>query len=272
MRVDAHFHLWSIARGDYGWMQDNPVIAPIRRDYGPRDFPGLACGVDRAVIVQAAPTVAETHYLLGLADATDWIAKVVGWIDFEDQASLRELERLARHPKFAGVRPMIQDIPDVNWMHRADVQWGFDAVRDLDLTFDALGFPRHIENFHRLFERYPDMRTVIDHCFKPQIRDGAFADWAAGIERLAEDTPVLCKLSALLTEAKPGAPVLDCAPYVHHVLSTFGAERVMWGSDWPVLTLNGEYQTWHDGVQGFVPVADQEKVFGANAARFYRLS
>ena len=273
MNIDAHFHLWSLARGDYGWMADNPALDPIRRDFGPADYDALrvAGGIDRAVIVQAAPSVAETHYLLGLADATGWIAKVVGWVDFENPADRRELEHLARHPKFAGVRPMIQDIADVDWMHRADVQWGFEAVRDLDLSFDALGLPRHLDNFLRLFERYPDMRVVVDHCMKPAIRENGFDAWAPGIARIAAETPALCKLSGLLTEGAPGCSGPDLKPYVNHVLTAFGPDRVMWGSDWPVLTLNGDLQGWREMARALVPEPDRSAVFGGVAARFYRI-
>jgi L-fuconolactonase len=274
MIIDAHHHLWEPARGDYGWMEGNPALDPIRRDYTPADYDPIrkAHGIDATVLVQAAPTIAETDYMLGLASATDWIAKVVGWVDFERPGDRAALERLARHPKFAGVRPMIQDIPDLDWMHRADVQWGYDAVRDLDLTFDALGFPPHIENFLRLFERYPDMRVVVDHCMKPQIRGGAFGEWAAGIERIARETPVLCKLSGLATEAAPGWRPEDLRPYAEHVLSVFGADRVMWGSDWPVLTLNGDFDRWRAAAMAWVPEAARAAVFGETAARFYRIS
>ncbi|MHA1527771.1 MAG: amidohydrolase family protein [Alphaproteobacteria bacterium] len=273
MIVDAHHHLWSLARGDYGWMEDNPGVDPIRRDYGPADYDPIrkAHGIDATVLVQAAPTVAETRYLLGLAETTGWIAKVVGWVDFEQPGDRAELERLARHPNFAGVRPMIQDIADLDWMHRADVQWGYDAVRDLDLTFDALGFPPHLDNFLRLFERYPDMRVVVDHCMKPQIRDQAFDGWARGLERIARETSVCCKLSGLFTEAAPGCSGLDVRPYAEHVLSVFGASRVMWGSDWPVLALNGDFTGWRAAAAACVPEADRSAVFGGTAARFYRI-
>ena len=162
MKVDAHQHLWAPARGDYHWMNGEGA-APIRRNVMPKHLePHLkAHGIDRTVLVQAAATVEETEYMLGLADATDFVAKVVGWIDFEKPSDRYHLERLARHPKFAGVRPMIQDLPQVDWMHRADVQWAYEAIIDLDLTFDALGYPIHLDNFARLFDRYPKMRTVI---------------------------------------------------------------------------------------------------------------
>ncbi len=273
MIVDAHQHFWSVARGDYHWMGDGPDLAALRRDFAPRDLDPTrkALGIDRTVLVQAAATVAETHYLLGLADATDWIAKVVGWVNFERPEDRLEMTRLARHPKFAGVRPMIQDIADVDWMRRPDVQWGFDAVDDLGITFDALGFPVHIENFLWLFDRHPDMRVVVDHCMKPQIRDNAFDDWAAGMARIAAETPAFCKLSGLATEAAPGWTVETLRPYAEHVLAAFGSDRVMWGSDWPVLTLAGAYEGWWDAAHALVAPENAPGVFGDAAARFYRI-
>jgi L-fuconolactonase len=271
MIVDAHQHFWATARGDYGWLDDAP--ATLRRDFAPVDLDPLrtALGIDRTILVQAAPTVAETHYMLGLADATEWIAKVVGWVDFERPEDRLDLARLARHPKFAGIRPMIQDIADVDWMHRPDVQWGFDAVTDLDLSFDALGFPIHLDNFLRLFDRHPKMRVVVDHCMKPQIRDRAFDAWAPGVARIAAETPAFCKLSGLATEADPGWSLDDLRPYADHVLASFGPERVMWGSDWPVLTVNGDYEDWWDVAHALVGDA-APRVFGQTAARFYRIS
>ncbi|MEM9010975.1 MAG: amidohydrolase family protein [Pseudomonadota bacterium] len=273
MKIDAHQHFWAMARGDYGWMEGNPAAAPIRRDVTPAEMRPLldAHGIDATVLVQAAPTVAETHYMLGLADATDWVAKVVGWIDFEREEDRTALTQLADHPKFAGVRPMIQDIPDDNWMHRPDIAWAYDAIRDLDLSFDALGLPRHLERFLRLFERYPDMRAVVDHCMKPAIRDGAFDDWAAWMARIAAETPVYCKLSALATEAKADWTPATLEPYARHILEVFGPDRTLWGSDWPVLTLNSSYAAWHDAAQGYVPEAHRAAVFGGTAAAFYRI-
>jgi L-fuconolactonase len=280
VKVDAHQHLWSVGRGDYGWMDGNAAVAAIRRDIGPQDLhPVLtSAGIARTVLVQAAPTVFETEYMLGLADATPWIGKVVGWIDFEDQSHRRHLERLARHPKFSGVRPMIQDLPDPEWMHRKDVQWGFQALIDLDLTFDALGYPVHIEPFQRLFDRYPNLRTVIDHGMKPRIKDGvsaAYGPWAAGTERLARTTGAFCKLSGLATEAGPGWNTAALAPYARHLIDVFGAGRLMWGSDWPVLELAGTYPSWHDATtqilrDAALTPAECEAVFGGTAARFYR--
>lgn len=164
---------------------DDPVIW---RAYGPADLaPSLAAAkIEKTVLVQAAPTLQETEYLLGLADATPFVAGVVGWIDFEDPKQQHQIKRLAAHPKFLGLRPMIQNLPDDAWMLRADVQWAFEAICDLDLAFDGLGFPRHIPYFIQLIDRYPQMRTVLDHGLKPQIKDKDWHTWADGIASLSE--------------------------------------------------------------------------------------
>ncbi len=274
--IDAHHHFWNPARGDYGWMPANDPV--LSRAYGPADLsPALEkTGIGQTVLVQAAPTVHETEYLLGLADATPSVAKVVGWINFEDAHALETLERLAHHPKFAGVRPMIQDLPDDDWMLRADVQWAYRALIDLDLTFDCLGFPRHLENFHTLLTRYPELRAVIDHCMKPQIRNGAnaqFHEWAGSLQRIAEDTTAHCKLSGLVTEADTDWTVATLRPYADHVINVFGAQRVMWGSDWPVARLRLEYAEWHAmslALTADLPEDSRAQIFGQTARRFYR--
>lgn len=280
MRIDAHHHLWQPLRGDYDWMpQDNAIL---NRPYDPSDLaPDLkAHGIDGTVLIQAAASVHETEYMLGLADATPFIKGVVGWIDFENPNHLSHLKRLAQHPKFLGVRPMIQDIPDVNWMLRDDISWAYRAILDLDLTFDALGFPQHLANFATLMARYPQMRVVYDHCMKPQIRDqqagrDAFRAWADGMSKLAEDTTGCCKLSGLVTEADDGWGVDDLRPFADHVIKAFGPDRVMWGSDWPVCRLQAEYEDWGAAAQTLtadLSAAAKADIFGGTAARLYRLS
>lgn len=217
--------------------------------------------------------------MLGLADASPSVAAVVGWVDFENRDHLKHLERLKNHPKFAGVRPMIQDIPDDDWMLRTDVQWAYEALADLDLTFDALGFSRHLANFLTIFKRYPKLRVVVDHCMKPQIRDHGTAKdelafWSEGMRRIADETGAFCKLSGIVTESNPGWTVEDLKPYADVVLEAFGPERVMWGSDWPVSRLRGEYGDWHGAAQklcAHLPEADRAAIFGGTATRFYRL-
>ena len=275
-RIDAHQHYWNPARGDYDWMpMDNATLARV---YGPADLaPHLEKnGIDQTVIVQAAATVEETEYMLGIADAAPSVAGVVGWINFEDKTHLAHLRRLARHPRFLGLRPMIQDIPDDNWMLRADVQWAYEALIDLDLTFDALGFPRHLENFLTLLTRYPDMRVVIDHCMKPQIRshsEDSFAFWATGMARLADETSACCKFSGLVTESD-GWSLEAMRPYADHLLSCFGPSRMMWGSDWPVCRLEASYDDWFAAARALtahLSAQDQDRIFGGTAAAFYRI-
>ncbi len=276
-RIDAHQHYWNPARGDYGWMpKDDPVLA---RPYGPADLqPHLdAHGIEGTVLVQAAATVNETEYMLGIADATPHVLGVVGWVDFEKASDRAVLERLARHPKLKGIRPMIQDIPDDDWMLGPGVQWGFEAVAGLGLVFDALGFPRHLANFLTILKRYPQMRVVVDHCMKPQIRAHSaetFRFWADGMARIAGETGAFCKFSALVTEADPGWRVADLRPYVDHVLAVFGPERVLWGSDWPVCRLRCEYPRWRavaEELTAGLSDAARARVYGGTAAELYRI-
>lgn len=274
MRIDAHHHLWQPLRGDHDWMPEGDPV--LDRQYRPADMAPLlrAHGIDRTVLVQAAATTHETEYMLGLADATDWIAGVVGWIDFDDAGQRATLERLARHPKLVGVRPMIQDIPDDDWMLRDDVAWGYDAVTALGLRFDALGFPRHLPNVYALLTRRPDMRVVIDHCMKPDVAGHAIDAWAEWMARLARDTEACVKLSGLVTEARAHWAVDDLRPYVDTIFEHFGADRIMWGSDWPVCRLRAEYGVWlgaAEALTAHLSEAERAAIFGGTAARFYGL-
>ncbi len=273
MHVDAHQHFWSLARDDYGWLK--PELAPIYRNVAPRDLePYLRHhGITHTVLIQAAPTIEETEYLLGLADATPWIAAVVGWIDFEDQSHRRHLERWSRHAKFRAVRPMLQDIPDTDWILQPKCEWALRTLEDLDLHFEFLGTPRHLNAATMLLQRHPDLRIVLDHALKPQIRDHAFEPWASAMTALARDTTAICKLSGLVTEARRGWTLSDLKPYVDHVVTTFGADRVMWGSDWPVVELNGSYDSWRAVTQALIgahPGASQ--ILGETARRAYRIA
>lgn len=276
MIIDAHQHYWDPARGDYGWMPaDDPVLTRV---YGPSDLAKgrEITGVTKTVLVQAAPTVAETDYLLSIAADTPTVAAVVGWINFEDPSERQSLDRLAQNPYFVGVRPMIQDLDD-GWMHSTNIQWAYAAAAEMDLTFDALGFPRHLKDFDTLFSRYPSLRTVVDHCMKPQIDafdQTAFQNWADGISRLAAHPHVFCKLSGIVTEADDGVTVDRLQPYTDHVIAAFGANRVMWGSDWPVLRLRYEYETWFRMAQELTQSLDttsRSQIFGGTATQFYRL-
>ena len=256
--------------------------ATLYRPYGPGDLDQSreTSKIAGTIVVQAAPSNDETEYLLELADKTESIKGVVGWIDFEDPKQLKILETWAKHPKFKGVRPMIQDIEDPDWMLRSDISWGFEAITDLDLTFDALGLPKHLSNLLKLLKRHPDMKTVLDHGMKPEIRNAqkgedALSDWADGMTRIAQETKAFCKLSGLVTEASNGWTLEDLKPFTDHILDVFGAKRTMWGSDWPVCRLACEYEDWVKISSDLTQDLSEEErtdLFGRTASRFYNIT
>lgn len=274
-RIDAHQHYWDPARGDYGWL--TPALTPLYRPYGPTDLaPTLArWRIDGTVLVQAAPTRAETEWLLALAERTSSVLGVVGWIDFEKADDVAALAGLAAHRKLVGLRPMIQNIADDAWVTRADLDPAFEALIAQDLVFDALTFPRHLPHLLERLARHPQLRCVVDHGSKPQIRDRAFDDWARDMTRVARETRACVKLSGLVTEAGANWSGADLAPYVDHLIDVFGPQRLLFGSDWPVCLLASSYDRWIETVEGFLAhLTDQERaaVMGGNAARLYGLS
>jgi L-fuconolactonase len=272
--IDAHQHFWRLSRADYGWL--SPANGALYRDFEPENLAPLmeAAGIERSVVVQAAPTLDETHFLLALAGKTPWVAGVVGWVDLERPDASDLLAEIAGNPTLRGVRPMIQDIPDPDWMLGRHLSPAFDALVALDLALDALVMPRHLSNLLALLERHPDLRTVIDHAAKPAIAANHFGDWAAKISRLARQTGAFCKLSGFANEAAEDWTQEDLRPYVDHVLSCFGAERVMWGSDWPVVEAAGGYVRWREAslaLLGSSTDAERRAVLGKTAERFYAL-
>ena len=274
MRVDARKHFWRLDRGDYGWL--TPDLAPIYRDFLPNDIePFLARhAIDGTVLVQAAPTEAETEFMLRLSDENSFILGVVGWVIFESPASAERLRSFARHPAFVGVRPMIQDIPDTNWMLGDALAPAFESVIANHITFDALTLPRHLPNLRKLLARYPTMRVVIDHGSKPQIAEQTFDIWATDIAALAGDSSAYCKLSGLITEASDTWTTHDIKPYVDHLLESFGPSRLIWGSDRPVCTLAGSYDQWIEITETLLcDLTEPEKasVMGGNALKAYSI-
>lgn len=272
MIIDAHQHFWTLERSDYGWLK--PDLTALYADFQPHDLePTLAAhGVDATVIIQAAPTEAETLYLLELASHWPIARAVVGWIDLTSPGAAHSLERLAHHPLLRGVRPMIQDEPDPDWMLRQDVNRSLQALQQCGLTFDALVQPRHLQTLTRLIDRCPDLPVVIDHGGKPDIAAGGYPSWADDIRALSERPQVMCKLSGLLTEAGPRTADTDLRPYVEHLLECFGPARLMWGSDWPVLTAAGDYGMWLGQARRLVQglgESEQAQIFGRTAAEFY---
>ena len=273
MRIDSHQHFWKLERGDYGWL--TPELGKIYRDFGPEDLkPKLdVAGIDGTIIVQAASSVAETEFMLSIADQHDWVLGVVGWVDFDDPAqAVDDLVRLAENPKLVGIRPMIENLEDPNWVLNPAHDPVFRKMIELDLTFDALGRVWLLEPLMEFFARYTDLPCVIDHCAKPLIAEGVMQPWADQMAKIATDFDVYCKLSGLTTEAAADWKPADITPYVEHVLDAFGPERVMLGRDWPVLELQSDYPEWVRLVDGWLEGYsddDRAAILGDNAAAFY---
>jgi L-fuconolactonase len=273
-RVDAHQHFWRPARGDYGWL--TPDLTPLYRDFSPADLLPLmrAAGIDTTVLVQAAPTLAETEYLLDLARDHDFIGGVVGWVDLTAADAPATLERLARSRAFKGVRPMLQDLSDPAWISRAPTDAAVHALSRLGLRFDALVRSVHLPHLLAFAQRHPALPIVIDHAAKPDLARGEYEAWRAPLARLAALPQVWCKLSGLVTEAGAGWSTDTLRRHVDAVLELFGPQRVIWGSDWPVVTLAASYGEWVAATDRLVAsLSDSQRaaVLGDNARRFYRL-
>ena len=269
--IDAHFHIWNLARGDYGWLTADQ--GSIYRDVTLDDWRRVSapCGITGGILVQAAPTEAETRFLLQQARDTPDVLGVVGWVDMLAPDATLRIKALATDAKLKGLRPMLQDIADPDWILQDALRDVFDAMLACDLSFDALVKPRHLPRILELARRYPDLRIVVDHAAKPDIANGQWQDWATDMERLVQAPQVFCKLSGLWTEAARGAPVQALEPYVHHVAACFGARRVLWGSDWPVLERAGTYAAWYAAAHERVLPSARGAAFDAVARQVYRL-
>jgi L-fuconolactonase len=272
--VDAHHHVWSLARGDYGWL--TPAQGPIHRDFTLDDYVRAAPQVALSILVQAAPTLAETSFLLQIArENRERVGGVVGWMDLDREDAPDRLADAAREPLFKSVRPMLQDIDDPEWILRPRVMQSLAALSALGLRFDALVRPVHLLALSRMVEAHSGLAVVIDHAAKPDIAAGEWEPWASALRDLALHPRVHCKLSGLITEAGPDWTVDSLSPYVDHVLAHFGAGRVMWGSDWPVVERNGGYDRWWQATERLLePLDDASRaaILGGNARRFYGLA
>lgn len=270
-RIDAHQHFWRLDRGDYTWL--TPDMAPIYRDFLPADLaPQLTrAGVEKTILVQAAATVAETRFMLELAKNHEFIAGVVGWADFERANSPDVIAELAAEDRLVGLRPMIQDIPDVNWMLREFLAPAFKAMTAHGLVFDALVKTPHLPALLVLARRHPELTIVLDHGAKPPIITDNLDAWKRGISALARNTSMVCKLSGLVTEAG-GVHPETLRESVRHLLAEFGPSRLMWGSDWPVCELICTYDDWTgacDQLLEELSDAEREQIFSGTAKAIY---
>lgn len=282
--VDSHCHIWALDRGDYGWIdRSNPALAAIAQDFGTSELSARLehAAITRAIVVQAAPTEDETRWLLDQAQRCTAVAGIVGWADLTQSDIGARLQSLAQTAALRGIRPMLQDIEQDDWLLTAPQDGWVQAMLDHNLRFDALVLPQHLDMLFRFCTRHPDLSVVIDHAAKPALSaapdDPRHDMWRSGMQRLARDTAACCKISGLLTEMSPAElpnardilfPVMD------NLLDWFGPDRLMWGSDWPVLRLAGSYDGWHTLFHDWLahlPAQERAKISGQTAARFYGL-
>jgi L-fucono-1,5-lactonase len=272
-RVDAHVHLWDPIRGDYGWLTRE--MTPLYRRFGHTDLKPLldAANITAAVLIQAAATSAETDYLLAIAESVPWVVGVVGWVDFDAEDAVDQIARRAKHPKFVGIRPMLQDIADPLWILNPRRSGALRAMERHRLVFDALIRPVHLDAISQLASEHPELAIVIDHAAKPSIGKGLDQSWQSAMGSISRLSNVSCKISGLMTELAPGTDAAMIASHVEMLLELFEHGRLIWGSDWPVLTTAATYAEWLHVSQQCLARLDREAfeaVMGGNAIRTYR--
>jgi len=275
MMIDAHQHFWKYNEREYGWI--GPDMRVLKRDYVPDDLEPLArdLGFEGTVVIQARQTLEETEWLLDLADQYDLIRGVVGWVDLCSESVDEQLRRFCGHSLFRGVRHVVQDEPDPEFMLRPDFHRGIASLAAYGLTYDILVFPRQLPAACALVERFPEQPFVLDHLAKPLIGKRTFEPWRTDLRRLASAENVYCKASGIFAQVDPRRWTREeIYPYLDVVFDAFGPERIMIGSDWPVCTLAGSYSEAMGVVLDYVerlPSKVGEGVLGNNAARFYGL-
>ena len=275
MKIDSHQHFWRYDAVRDEWITDS--MAALKRDFLPDDLAAelAANAIDASIAVQTAPSENETMFLLDLAEKSERIAGVVGWVDFSSPRVGERLEYFSHFPKLLGFRHIAQSEPDDRFLVRESFVNGVAQLRAFGFTYDILIYPKQLPAAIELTARLPEQRFVVDHIAKPEIQSKKTQPWATQMKEIAQNKNVFCKLSGLATEAdwKEWSDH-DFKPYLDVVFDAFGAERLLFGSDWPVCLLAATYrevkQLIEEYVKGFSRI-DKEKIFGGNAAHFYGL-
>ncbi len=275
MRIDAHQHFWQYSPAEYGWIDG--TLTDLKRDFLPADLVPLlaANGFDGTVAVEARQSLAETDWLLKLAEDYDFIKGVVGWVDLQAEDVGAQLEKYAEQHKLKGIRHAVQGESDDHFMLRPEFLRGLGLLHGFGLTYDLLLFPRHLPIALDVVRRFPNQKFVLDHIAKPSIKAGVIDPWARDLRELAQFGNVCCKVSGMVTEADwENWQAADLRPYLDVVFDAFGADRLLFGSDWPVCTVAATYERVVGIVRDYVgqfPAEAHDRVFGGNASAFYNL-
>ncbi|MGB5434496.1 MAG: amidohydrolase family protein [Maribacter sp.] len=275
MTIDAHQHFWHYNPVKHSWI-DN-AMAVIRKDFLPSDLKKVfeENDIDGCVAVQADQTLQETYFLLDLAKSNDFIKGIVGWVDLRDKGIGPVLEKYGEQKKIKGFRHIVQGEADHNFLLRPDFMRGISHLEKYGYTYDILIFPHQLGATLEFVKRFPNQRFVIDHMGKPYIKDGFFDGWAILMKEIAKHENVYCKLSGMITEADFNSWTPEqIIPYMNVVLEVFGPDRLMYGSDWPVCLVAGNYARVKQLVINFITdlsTTEQQKIMGGNAINFYNL-
>ncbi|WP_246067291.1 amidohydrolase family protein [Paenibacillus koleovorans] len=280
LRIDAHQHFWNLDKVSYPWLTSK--LAPIDRTFEAPELEPLlrAAGISKTVIVQALDAYVDTDYMLDTAAGHDWVGGVVGWVplDRPDEAAAK-LEQYTKNPVFKGVRHLIHDLADPDWVMHDSVIEGLKVLASFGMTFDYVAvFPNHLKHLPLLAEKVPDLKIVIDHLAKPPIgkEQSQWTKWQGELAAAASYPQIYAKISGLNTAtSNPGSWTADdIRPAIDEAVSLFGADRVMWGSDWPVALLAGTYaQVWEETNRAIASYSEAERdaMLGGTAISFYRM-
>ncbi len=275
MRIDAHQHYWKISRDDYGWIKpDNQLMY---RNYFPSDLlPQLINHkINKTILVQAAPTVEETIFLLELSETEETVAAVIGWLDLTQPNFEKQLELYMKYSKFVGIRIMIQDMEDETVVLSPPYVKAFKYLEEINLPVDLLVTHDQLDTLNQLMEKVPNLRGVIDHIGKPNIANKSIDSWFQNMKGLSKYPNLYCKTSGMITEASPNWEIKDFHPYLAAVIELFSIDRLMFGSDWPVCLMAGSYDDTVNVVmrnlEEHLNSEEIDKLFGRNASIFYKL-
>ena len=273
--IDSHHHLWTYTQAEYGWIDDTMEI--LKRDYLPEELKDECdrAGISGTIAVQARQSLEETEWLLSLAESAPWIKGVVGWLDLRSGELGKFLDKLAPHPKLVGLRHVLQDEPDRDFMLHPSFLNGIAQLEPHHLAYDILIYHDQLEQAARLVSGFPGQKFVLDHLAKPPIRAGGLQPWRGMLEQLADHPNVWCKISGMVTEADHRHWTFEgLLPYLDAAVEAFGTERIMVGSDWPVCRLAAEYGEVMSVPRRYFShwsSEDQQKVFYQNAIDCYEL-
>ncbi len=276
--IDCHFHIWDIKQNYYTWL--NKDLKELYKTFSLKDYQDTIKkeNISKAIVVQAADNIKESLTLLEKAKKSSVLLGVIAWIDFSSPRALEDIAYLNTYNKLLGFRPMLQDIEDENWILNDKFDAIFKKLIEENLVFEALVKEKHLENIIYLAQKYPSLKIVINHCAKPKIKNNInaseFKNWALLIKKASKEKNIFCKISGLVTECEEDYSYKVLKPYLEHAKECFGSQRLLWGSDWPVVHLKCSYLQWTSITSIFfntLRLEEKEDIQEKNVYRIYTI-